>query len=123
MKLIIRIIAIAALTYFVSPYSVWWIAMLITFVVCYISSASGLNAFVAGFLGVGLTWMGYAWNLDTQNQSAFSKKIAEVTQLGDPMLLIIATGLIGGLAGGFAAMSGATFKQIFKKKQQRSLYS
>lgn len=123
MKLIVRLIVIGALTYFVSPYAPWWSIMAIAFIVCYISPSSGLNAFVAGFLGVGLVWMGHAWNIDVQNESAFSGTIAEIMQIGDPILLVFATGLIGGLAGGFASLTGTTFRQLFIKQKKRSLYS
>ncbi|WP_462248554.1 hypothetical protein [Ekhidna sp.] len=123
MKLIIRLIVIGALTYFVSPYTTWWAAMVIAFGVCYASPSSGLNAFVAGFLGVGLVWMGHAWNIDVQNSSTFSNTVAEIMQVGDPILLVFATGLIGGLAGGFASLTGTTFRQLFVKQKNRSLYS
>lgn len=123
MKLIIRLIVIGALTYFLSPFSVWWLAMIISFVVCYASPSSGLNAFVAGFLGVGLVWMGHAWNIDVNNESSFSTTIAEIMKLSDPIFLVFATGLIGGLAGGFASLSGTTFRQLFLKQKKRSLYS
>ncbi len=123
MKLIIRLIATGTLTYFLSPFSFWWIAMIIAFAVCYTSPSSGLNTFISGFLGVGLAWMGHAWDMDVINQSAFSTKIAAIMQVGDPILLVFATGLIGGLAGGFASLSGSTFRHLFIKKKQRSLYS
>ncbi|WP_420315748.1 hypothetical protein [Ekhidna sp.] len=123
MKLIIRLIIIGALTYFISPLFFWWSAMFIAFIVCYISPSSSLNAFVAGFLGVGLVWMGHAWNLDVLNESKFSTQIAEIMQVNDPILLVFATGLIGGLAGGFAALSGTSFRQLFIKPKKRSLYS
>lgn len=123
MKLIIRLIVIGALTYFLSPLFTWWTAMMIAFLVCYISPSSGLNAFVAGFLGVGLVWMGHAWNIDVLNESAFSLQVAEIMQVSDPILLVFATGLIGGLAGGFASLSGTSFRSLFIKPKQRSLYS
>ncbi|WP_420577911.1 hypothetical protein [Ekhidna sp.] len=123
MKLIIRLIVIGALTYFLSPFFTWWTAMVVAFLVCYISPSSGLNAFVAGFLGVGLIWMGHAWNIDVLNESAFSLKVAEIMQVSDPILLVFATGLIGGLAGGFASLSGTSFRSLFIKPKQRSLYS
>ena len=123
MKLIVRLIVIGALTYFISPLSVWWTVMVVAFVACYISPSSGLNAFVAGFLGVGLVWMGHAWNIDVKNESLFSSTIADVMQIGDPILLVFATGLIGGLAGGFASLSGSTFRQLFTKPKKRSLYN
>ncbi|MEP0987416.1 hypothetical protein [Ekhidna sp.] len=123
MKLIIRIIVMGALTYFVSPLSVWWSAMVIAFVVCYVSPSSGLNAFVAGFLGIGLVWMGHAWNLDVLNESSFSNIVADIMQVNESVLLVFATGLIGGLAGGFASLTGTTFRQLFVKNKKRSLYS
>ncbi len=97
--------------------------MVVAFLVSYISPSSGLNAFVAGFLGVGLVWMGHAWNIDVLNDSSFSTKVAEIMQVSDPILLVFATGLIGGLAGGFASLSGTSFRSLFIKPKQRSLYS
>ena len=123
MKLIIRLIVIGALTYFISPYFTWWTAMSIAFLVCYISPSSGLNAFVAGFLGVGIVWMGHAWNMDVLNESAFSTTVGEIMNISDPILLVIASGLIGGLAGGFASLSGTSIRALFVKPKQRSLYS
>lgn len=123
MKLIIRLIVIGALTYFLSPFFTWWTAMVVAFLVSYISPSSGLNAFVAGFLGVGLVWMGHAWNIDVLNDSSFSTKVAEIMQVSDPILLVFTTGLIGGLAGGFASLSGTSFRSLFIKPKQRSLYS
>ncbi len=123
MKLIVRLIVIGALTYFLSPFATWWFGMIVAFAVCYVSPSSGLNAFVAGFLGVGLVWMGHAWNIDVQNESAFSTTVAEIMQVSDPILLVFATGLIGGIAGGFASLSGTSFRQLFIKQKKRSLYS
>lgn len=123
MKLIIRIIAIAALTYFISPFGSWWIAMVASFLICFVSPSSGLNAFIAGFLGVGLVWIGHSWNLDVQNESAFSTQIAEIMQLPDPLFLVIASGIVGGLAGGFSSLAGTYFRKLFVKTKQKSMYS
>ena len=120
MKLIIRIIAIGALTYFVSPFFSWWIAMVISFLICFMIPSSGLIAFIAGFLGVGLVWLGGAWHMDVENAGSFSAKVEEVMKIGD---LILIAGAIGGIAGGFAAMTGSSFRKLFAKKQKQSFYS
>ncbi len=123
MKLFLRLILIGTLTYFLSPLSVWWITICITFVIGYLSPSSALNSFVSGFLGVGLVWMGCAWNLNNHNESVFAMKIATIMQIGDPIFLVYATGLIGGLTGGFSTLSGTYFNQLFiKKKVQRKYY-
>lgn len=123
MKLIVRIIAISILTYFISPFGSWWICMASAFIVCFISPSSGLNAFIAGFLGTGLVWLGHAWNLDVMNESNFSTKVAEVMQMGEPLILILVSGAVGGLSGGFAALTGTSFRKLFAKKQKTSFYS
>ena len=123
MKLIIRIIAIGILTYFLTPVTVWWAGMVVAFLVCYLSPSSGLNAFVAGLLGVGLSWMTKAWLLDVANESVFSATVAEIMQVSDPLFLIFGTAAVGGLSGGFASLSGITLRQMFLKKKKRSFYT
>ena len=123
MKLIIRIIAIGVLTYFVSPFGSWWMAMVSSFLICFMLPSSGLIAFIAGFLGVGLVWLGSAWDLDVENSSAFSSRIAEVMQMGKPLILILFSGAIGGISGGVAAITGSSFRKVFAKKPKKSFYS
>ena len=124
MKLIIRIILIGAITYFISPFGGWWICMVAAFIVSFSSPSSGLNAFIAGFLGAGLVWMGHAWTLDAANQSVFSSKIAELmAPLSSSIQLVLASGAVGGIAGGFSAITGTTFRALFVKPKQKSFYS
>ncbi|MDE0472162.1 MAG: hypothetical protein OXH57_09500 [Ekhidna sp.] len=123
MKLIIRIICIGAITYFVSPFTGWWLCMLASFVVSFVSPSSGLNAFISGFLGVGLVWIGHSWTLDVENASSFSAKISEIMGLKDPLILVLASGAVGGVAGGFSSITGSIFRYLFVRRRDRSLYS
>ena len=123
MKLIIRLIFIGAITYFISPFTGWWMGMVAAFVVSFVSPSSGLNAFISGFLGVGLVWMGHAWTLDVANGSVFSSKIVQILNQNDPIILVLAAGGIAGIAGGFSAITGTTFKALFAKPKKRSLYN
>lgn len=96
------------------------------FLICTLMPSSLLNAFVAGFLGVGLVWSGQAWVLDVANNSAFTEVIIELLQvplIDEPFLLVLATGLVGGLSGAFAGMSGASLRHVSKKKKQQGYYS
>ena len=122
MKLIIRIILIGSVTYFLSAAFTWWTGMGAALLVCFLLPSTLLNAFIAGFLGVGLVWIGQAWVLDIANQSAFSSLIVQLFPVDDTTLLILITGLIGGLAGGLAGATGASFRQLFQKPQQRGYY-
>ncbi len=123
MKLILRIVCIGVLTYFVSPFVSWWLCMVVAFMVSFVSPSSGLNSFIAGFLGVGLVWMGHSAKLDLANNSAFSVKVGEIMSVSDSYYLILAAGVIGGLASGFASITGSAARGLFKKSKQRSLYN
>lgn len=122
MKLIIRLILIGAITYFLSPYFTWWTGMAAAFLVCFVSPSTVLNALVAGFLGVGLVWLGQSWVLDVANESAFSNTIIQLFPFEDTIWLLILAGLSGGLSGGFAGAMGSSLRQI-NKKERKGYYS
>lgn len=123
MKLILKILLIATLTYlggFILP---WWIVILIAFLVCFLLESSGISSFVSGFLGGGIVWLFYAWYIDTQTQSIMSSRIIQLFPFEDKVMLLILAGLIGAFTGGFGALSGNCFKLLFKKKKAKSFYS
>jgi hypothetical protein len=125
MKLIIRIILIGVITYFISTYFSWWTGMGAAFLICFLMPSSLLKAFVAGFLGVGISWFIKALELDIANQSNFTEVIVEllsVPLIDDPFAMVLATGLIGGLSGGFAGTTGASLRSISQKKKSKSGY-
>ncbi|MFT6854417.1 MAG: hypothetical protein ACJA0X_000380 [Cyclobacteriaceae bacterium] len=123
MKLIFRIIIIALFTYLMSFYFPWWVGMVIAGVVSILIYSSGISAIIAGFLGVGSIWFGYSFFLDNSSNSFFSEKIVELFPFNDPVMLIVLSGIIGGVSGGFGALAGHTFKGLFVKKKSKSLYS
>lgn len=108
MKLFVAIILTALLSFISGLFLPWWgiaIAALLTAVLVHQNAG---KAFLAGFLGVLLLWAGLAWWIDMKNDGVLSKKIASVLPLGgSALLLILVTGIIGGLVAGIAAMSGS----------------
>jgi hypothetical protein len=124
MKLFLRLILIAILTYFFSLVFPWWIIVIIGIAIGIIIPGGTLSTFISGFIGVGIIWMGQAWNLDAQNSSIFTQKMLEVLGLFDEtILLIVFTGFIGGLVGGFATMTGSLFRVPPKKLGGGGYYS
>ncbi|MFT4735988.1 MAG: hypothetical protein ACI8QD_002644 [Cyclobacteriaceae bacterium] len=123
MKFIIRLLLIALFSYFLPFYFPWWIVILIGLSVGLLLPGNGLNLFNAGFLGAGLVWLGYAIKLDYSTQSIMSNKIAELIGISDPLILLLGSGLIGGICAGFGALTGSSFRQIFIKKKKASFYS
>ncbi len=123
MIFLVRLVIIAIMCYALGPVMPWWIVSVCAFVVSFFLPGNNFNAFLSGFLGVGLLWMVMAWKFDMEAGSHMSNKIAQLFQLDDPMYLILGTGAIGAIVGGFSAFTGNSFRQIFIKKKKASLYS
>ncbi len=123
MKFVIRVILIAVLGYYLPFYLPWWSIMLIAFAVGYILPGNTFNVFNAGFLAGGSVWLGLSFRIDSATGNILSEKIVQLFPFEDATLLLIASGLVGAVAGGFAAATGCSFRNIFMKKAQKSVYS
>ena len=108
MKFIAATLLTAILAFIGGLYFPWWGIAIAAFLVALLVHQRGFKAFLAGALGIFLLWAGLAWWIDMKNNGVLSKKIASVLPLGgNTILLIIVTGLLGGLVAGFAALSGS----------------
>lgn len=76
-------------------------------------SDNSINAFIAGVLGVGLLWFGMSLYIDITYDSKLPERVAALFQFSSPVLLAAITGLIGGIVGGMAGLSGIFFKKLF----------
>ncbi len=118
MKFLTAII-LTALTGFIAgtlSFSPWWGFALTSLLVAVLVHQKAGKAFLAGFLGILLLWVGLAWWIDTKNDSVLSHRIAQILPLnGNSMYLMLLTGVIGGLVSGFAAMSGSYMRASSKK--------
>ena len=107
MKFFVAVILTALLSFVAGIYIKWWwfFAVVAFFVSLLVNQGAG-KSFLSGFLGLFLLWAGLAWWIDMKNESGLSVKIAELLPLGgSAFVLILVTGLLGGLVAGFAAMS------------------
>ena len=108
MKFIVAVILTALLAFITGLYFPWWMIAVASFVVALLVYQKAWKAFVTGFLGLLLLWIGLAYWIDIKNESILSAKIGELLGIGNnSFLLILITGLIGGLVAGFAALSGS----------------
>ena len=81
-----------------------------------------LQAFISGFLGIGILWFGLSWKIHADTEGVLSEKITKLLGLGDPLQLIILTGLIGGLVGGLSSITGSLFRSLYKRKRRHRPY-
>lgn len=110
MKFLVATILTAVLAFIAGllSFSPWWGFAITSLLVAILVHQKAGKAFLAGFLGLLLLWAGLAWWIDMKNNGVLSAKIANVLPLGgNTIYLIMATGIVGGLVAGFAAMSGS----------------
>lgn len=122
MGFILRIIIIATLCYLAKSILPWWSIALVAFCVSAIWRGSSSNAFLSGFLAVGLLWFGAALYYSTSYGSPLPDNVADLFQLGSSEILATVTGLIGAIVGGLASLSGNYFHKLISKRTDRPRY-
>lgn len=88
----------------------WWTLAIGALIGGYWFGNKSWMSFLAGLTGVGLLWLAYSITIDVQTQSILTEKVARLFPTKTKGLLLLLTALIGGLPGGFAAMTGSLLK-------------
>ena len=115
MKFLVAILLTALLSFISGLFLPWWGIAITSLLVAVIIHQKAGKAFLSGLLGVFLLWAALAWWIDMKNNGILSKKIASVLPLGgNAIVLILVTGVIGGLVAGMAAMCGSFLRSSGK---------
>ncbi len=108
MKFTITIILTALLSFAACLYIDWWSIAIAAFIVALIIPLKPLHSFLSGFIALFLLWSLLAWYISANNDHLLAHKISLlILSTDNPFLLIVITGLTGGLVAGFAAVSGS----------------
>lgn len=93
----------------------WWSVMLAAFIASLLIPLEKGATFFTPFCAILLFWGSYAFVLSSVNDFVLAKKIATLLYLdGNPYLLMVATGTIGGLIAGISAMLGKELLALMK---------
>ena len=103
MKFLYQLIATVILSFLLQNFLPWWTMAVVSFALGYLFGNTGFISFCAGFLGVGLLWLGMAMFIDVSTQSILTEKINRIL----PLNVFVLTTIIGGLVGGLAALTGS----------------
>jgi hypothetical protein len=106
-KVLLKIILTAVMAYILQAILPWWSVVIASFSISFIISPKGLSSFVGGFLGIGILWLMLAAITDYQTDSILTDRVAGIFSLPSSQLLILITSIIGGLVGGFGALTGS----------------
>jgi hypothetical protein len=107
MKFLAAFFLTALFSFIGGLYAPWWIIAPVAFGVAALVPQRPWQSWVTGFLAVFLTWGAIAFWIDRENNSLLASKVGELLSVGDrPFLLVVMTGLLGGIVAGFAALTG-----------------
>jgi hypothetical protein len=108
MKVISVIITTIILCAILENFLPWWIISPTAFIVSYLFGQKWHIAFASGFLALFILWGGMAFFIDRSNEHILASRISILfTKSSQPMLIVLLTGVIGGLVAGLSAMVGA----------------
>nr|WP_321226461.1 hypothetical protein [uncultured Psychroserpens sp.] len=104
---IINFVVTIIIAVILSQFLPWWSVMVAGFVSALFFSLKRAAVFFVPFLAIFCFWAVYAFMVSSANDFTLAKKIAVLLPLGgNAYLLILVTGLVGGLAAGVAAVFG-----------------
>ncbi len=114
MKIASAILLTAFLAYVSGLYTTmpWWSFAVTSFLVAIAVHQRPGKAFLSGFISVFFLWVILALLKDLPNEHILSVKVAQVLPLGGSyLLLLLITGIVGGLVSGLAALTGSYLRK------------
>jgi len=105
--LFILILILSLILQFFLP---WWIIALVSFGLAFWKARTGSQAFGQGFLAIFVLWVSMGLVHSLPNENLLANRVAEMLTLPAAsfnwIIVLLATGLVGGLVAGFAALAG-----------------
>lgn len=102
---------ILILAFLLNLFLPWWGIAIPGLILGYQFNKSGRASFGWGFLALFLLWAVQALYIHFTNDGILSTRIAEMLGVGSPYLVILITGVLGGLVSGMATLTGSLFNK------------
>jgi hypothetical protein len=103
----LKFLATLGTAFLLSLFLPWWSVMIAGLIAGLFLGLKGKAVFFIPFLSIALLWMSHAFWLGNVNDFVLARKIAILLPLGGSVfLLLLVTGIIGGLAAGISAIFG-----------------
>ena len=103
------------LAYVLSLYLPWWSVMIATLISGFLIPLKKVAVFFVPFMAVALLWIVQSYILSSANDFTLAKKIATLLMLkGNSTLLLLVTGIVGGLAAGISGIFSKQCITFFK---------
>lgn len=111
----INFIVTIVLALVLSQFLPWWSIMVVAFIVAIVIPLKKGAVFIVPFLAIAVLWMAHTFWLGNANDFILAKKISTLLTLGgNPIVLVLVTGIVGGIAAGIAGVFGKQVSLLFK---------
>lgn len=111
------IILIAITAWILGLFLPWWSLAIPCLILGAWLGKSGGRSFLIGFTGIALLWLLQSIFIHFANGGVLTARIAELFSLPDPVLVLLLTAVVGGMAGGLSTMTGFYFREAFLRKE------
>ena len=111
----ITIILIAITAWILGLFLPWWSLAIPCLILGAWLGKSGGRSFMYGFTGIALLWLLQSIFIHFANGGILTARIAELFSLPDPVLVMLLTAIVGGIAGGLSTLAGFYFSEAFLK--------
>lgn len=109
MKFVIQFVAILFSAHLLALFMPWYCIALAAFIMGYMLKSNA--NFLAGFLAIAALWTFNAWLIDSGSNSDLANRVANIFPVKHKALLFLAMSLVGGVVGGFAALTGSLLRK------------
>jgi hypothetical protein len=116
MNLILRVVVMGVLGAIAQTFLPWWSSVVVAVIVELILGKGDGTSFFSGFYGVAIPWMILATLIDVNSDSLLTVQVLQLFKLPEfSIVMIIITGLFGGLIAGMGSLSGGWIRAAFQK--------
>ena len=86
----------------------WWSIAIAAFLVAALIPQKPFKSFLTAFIALFLLWGGLSFWMSNNNDDVLAHKVSQLfLKMDSPVMLVLATALIGALVAGFAALAGS----------------
>ncbi len=111
MRFLVVMFLIALLSFALCLYLPWWSVAFAGFLVAICIPVGAGRSFLAGFIAVFCLWAAMGFFISNANGHLLAHKVSLLILKADnPYMLMLVTGLIGGLVAGLGSLSGGLLR-------------
>lgn len=112
MKFFISLILTILLSFAASLFLPWWSIAIAAFLVAALIPQKPFKALLTGFIALFLLWGGLSFWISNNNDHILAHKVSMlILKMDSPIMLVLATALIGALVAGFGALTGSYLRK------------